>query len=262
MTADALAAVTTGAGRRLVLVHGFTQTGRSWDPLAARLAAEHEVVAVDAPGHGGSADVRADLVSGAALLGATGGRATYVGYSMGGRLCLHLAVARPDLVERLVLVSATAGIDRAEDRAVRRTADEALARSLERDGLDAFLERWVAQPLFAGLADPDLADRRRNTVAGLASSLRLAGTGTQEPLWDRLGALSMPVLVVAGADDAKFVAAAVRLAELLPRATLAIVEGAGHTVHLERPDAFSDVLCDWLARTATDATQATDATNR
>ena len=172
------------------------------------------------PGHGGSAAVRADLGAAAALLGATAGEATYVGYSMGGRLCLHLALARPDLVERLVLVSTTAGIEDPDDRAARRAADERLATSLEHDGLDAFLHRWVAQPLFATLPDPGLEDRRRNDVAGLASSLRLAGTGTQEPLWDRLPALTMPVLVVAGALDATFVAAAERMAALIPGATL------------------------------------------
>jgi 2-succinyl-6-hydroxy-2,4-cyclohexadiene-1-carboxylate synthase len=247
--ADALATIRNGAGSRLILVHGFTQTSRSWEPVAARFTGDHEVVAVDAPGHGGSADIAADLVSGGRLLGAAGGTGTYVGYSMGGRLCLHLAVARPELVERLVLVSATAGLDDPADRAVRRASDEALANSLERDGLDAFLERWVAQPLFAGLADPDLSDRRRNTVAGLASSLRLAGTGTQQPLWDRLPELTMPVLLVAGADDAKFVAAAERMASLLPNATLEVVASAGHTVHLERPEAFVALLEAWLART-------------
>jgi 2-succinyl-6-hydroxy-2,4-cyclohexadiene-1-carboxylate synthase len=237
-----------GAGRRIVLVHGFTQTGRSWRRLAAHLATDHEVVAVDAPGHGASARVAVDLPDGAALLGTTGGSASYIGYSMGGRLCLHLAVARPDLVEQLVLVSATAGIDDPAERAARRAADERLAASLEREGLDAFLRAWVAQPLFAGLADPDLDDRRRNSVAGLAASLRLAGTGTQEPLWDRLPALTMPVLLVAGRRDPKFVAAAERMASLLPDATLITVEDAGHTVHLERPDDFAGVLDDWLAR--------------
>ena len=249
--ADRLAAVTRGAGPRLVLVHGFTQTGRSWDGLARSLAGDHEVVAVDAPGHGGSADVRADLVTGAALLGATGGPGTYVGYSMGGRLALHLAVARGDLVTRLVLVSATAGIDDAAQRTARRAADDALAATLEADGLDAFLARWVAQPLFATLPDPMLADRRRNTVAGLASSLRLAGTGTQQPLWDELPAVTMPVLLVAGARDAKFVAAAERMAGLLPHATLAIVPDAGHTVHLEQPAAFEALVRPWLARSLT-----------
>ena len=122
MPTDALAAVRAGSGPRIVLVHGFTQTGRSWDRLAAELGTGHETVAVDAPGHGGSAGVRTDLVAGADLLGEAGGRAAYVGYSMGGRLCLHLALRRPDLVERLVLVSATAGLDDEADRAARRRA--------------------------------------------------------------------------------------------------------------------------------------------
>jgi 2-succinyl-6-hydroxy-2,4-cyclohexadiene-1-carboxylate synthase len=248
-TGARLAATIRGRGRRLVLVHGFTQTSRSWSAVADHLVAAHQVVAVDAPGHGDSATIEADLPAGADLLGDAGGRATYVGYSMGGRLCLHLAVARPDLVERLVLVSATAGIDDSAERRARRDADEALAATIETDGLDAFLERWVAQPMFAGLADPDLDDRRRNTVAGLAASLRLAGTGTQEPLWTRLPTLAMPVLLVAGAADPKFVAAAERMAGLFPDATLEIVAGAGHTVHLEQPDAFLVVLRRWQAAT-------------
>ena len=249
MSTDDLAIARRGAGAPVVLVHGFTQTGRSWDPIAARLAEHHEVIVVDAPGHGGSAHVRADLTSGAGLLGRAGGRATYIGYSMGGRLCLHLAVNRPHLVERLVLVSATAGLDDAGARASRRASDEQLAAAIERDGVDAFLDRWIAQPLFATVADPGLGDRRRNTIAGLASSLRLAGTGTQEPLWGALAAVTMPVLLVAGAVDAKFVAATERMAGLLPRATVAIIEGAGHTVHLEQPDAFLAVVEPWLAAT-------------
>ncbi len=233
-----------------MLVHGFTQTGRSWDVVADRLATTHEIVAVDAPGHGGSGEVAADLPTGAGLLGATGDRATYVGYSMGGRLALHFAVARPDLVDRLVLVSATAGVEDADERAARRRADEELAASIERDGVDAFLTRWLAQPLFATLPAEaaQRADRSRNTAAGLASSLRLAGTGTQEPLWDALPALTMPVLLVAGALDRKFAAIAERMATALPDATLAVVEGAGHTVHLEQPATFVDLLERWLGQ--------------
>ncbi len=248
--AGGLAATTRGQGRRLVLVHGFTQTARSWAAVADHLLADHEVVAVDAPGHGDSGAIAADLPDGARQLGATGGRATYIGYSMGGRLCLHLAVSRPDLIERLVLVSATAGIDDPAERQRRRAADEALADTIERDGLESFLQRWVAQPLFAGLDDPDLDDRRRNTVAGLAASLRLAGTGTQQPLWARLPDLDVPVLLVAGADDLKFVAAAERMSGLLPRPTLEVIAGAGHTAHLEQPAAFLAVLDRWLAATA------------
>jgi 2-succinyl-6-hydroxy-2,4-cyclohexadiene-1-carboxylate synthase len=247
VTADGLHAERRGAGPPVVLVHGFTQTGRSWDRVGDHLAGRFEVVTVDAPGHGGSADRRADLVAGAQLLGTAGGPATYVGYSMGGRLCLHLAVARPELVRRLVLVSATGGIDDDGGRAARRADDEQWAAAIERDGVEAFLDRWLAQPMFATLPDPGLEDRRRNTAAGLASSLRLAGTGTQEPLWGRLAELTMPVLLVAGDLDRKFVAAAERMAGLIPHATLAVVPDAGHTVHVEQPAAFLTLLDAWLA---------------
>jgi 2-succinyl-6-hydroxy-2,4-cyclohexadiene-1-carboxylate synthase len=246
-----------GSGPRVVLVHGFTQTGRSWRSVAADLARDHEVVLVDAPGHGGSAGVHADLVSGTALLGAAGGQAVYVGYSMGGRLVLHLALARPELVRALVVVSATAGIEDATDRARRREADDELARRLEAIGLDAFLDEWLRGPLFARLTPDaaDLPDRRRNTVAGLASSLHLAGTGTQEPLWSRLPELSMPALVLAGSADERFAAIGRRMAAAIgPSASYDEIAGAGHAAHLERPDAIVRVLRRWLQ--TTEATSA------
>ena len=249
MSPDLLHSTTRGKGPRIVLVHGFTQTGRSWAPIVDRLAERFEVVTVDAPGHGGSSRVETSLDDGAELLGATSGAATYVGYSMGGRLCLHLALAHPELVDGLVLLSATAGIEDDGERTARRSQDDALATTIEHDGVDAFLDRWVAQPMFATLTDPGLDDRRRNDAAGLASSLRLAGTGTQRPLWDRLPSLTMPVLVVAGERDVKFVALAERMAGLIADATLAIVAGAGHTAHLECPDDFVDALESWMSVT-------------
>jgi 2-succinyl-6-hydroxy-2,4-cyclohexadiene-1-carboxylate synthase len=232
-----------------VLVHGFTQTGASWATVVGGLAGDHEVLCVDAPGHGGSGGVRAAMVDGARLLGDVGGRATYVGYSMGGRLALHLALARPELVERLVLLGATGGIDDEHERGARRAADELLAASIEADGVDAFLDRWLAQPLFAGLPDDpaDRADRRTNSAAGLASSLRLAGTGSQAPLWGRLHELAMPVLVLAGERDDKFTALGRRLADTIgANATFATVPGAGHPAHLERPAEFLASLRTWL----------------
>ncbi len=239
-----------GDGPRLVLVHGFTQTARTWGPLAEGLAADHEVVRVDAPGHGGSGRVEAGLWDGADLLVTTAGAGTYLGYSMGGRLCLHAALAHPAAVAGLVLVGATAGIDDPVEQAARVSSDEAWARCLEADGLDAFLRRWLAQPLFSGLDDQraGFEARRQNTVAGLASSLRRAGTGVQEPLWGRLGALSMPVLVLAGEHDERFTALGKRLvATIGGNAELAVVAGAGHAAHLEAPEAVLDLLRPWLA---------------
>ena len=241
-------------------MHGFTQTRRSWDPLLPALA-DHDVVALDAPGHGTAGDVDLDLAEGGAWLAAAGGPATYVGYSMGGRLCLHAALAAPDAVRGLVLISATGGIDDADERRARRASDDALADRIERIGVAAFIEEWLAQPLFAGLspAAQGRAERLENAAAGLASSLRRAGTGNQEPLWDRLAGLRIPTLVVAGERDAKFVALGERLAATIPGADLAIVEGAGHTVHLEQPDAFLDVLLPWLAHAESASPDASSA---
>lgn len=228
-------------GSRVVLVHGFTQTGRAWSRIAPALARGHQVVTVDAPGHGYSEHIRGDLWQSARLLGEAGGPAAYLGYSMGGRICLHLALTAPYLVQKLVLVGATAGIDDPEARAVRRRADEELAGQIERDGVEAFLDDWLANPLFASLA-PEAAEleaRRHNTAAGLASSLRLVGTGTQEPLWDRLHRLAMPVLVVAGGGDAKFTELGRRLVSSIgANAQLEVIPDAGHAVHLERPEQF------------------------
>src|SRR5204863_3461325 len=136
---------------RLGLVHGFTQNRRCWGEFADLLAAHFEVVLVDAPGHGGSTGVTADVASGATLIGEAIGRASYLGYSMGGRHTLRLALDRPDLVERLVLIGASPGIADRKERETRREADERLAERLETIGVDAFLEEWLAQPIFAGL---------------------------------------------------------------------------------------------------------------
>ena len=241
-----------GAGTpRLAMIHGFTQTGRSWRGLASDLAADHEVVLVDAPGHGGSATVAADLWRGAEAIVAGAGAGVYVGYSMGARFALFAALARPAAVEALVLLGVNPGIEDGDERAARRRSDDELAASIERGGVDRFLDQWLAQPLFASLPPDaaDVEDRRRNTAAGLASSLRLAGTGVQEPVWDRVGTIEVPVIVVAGERDTKFRALGERLAPAIgSNATFAVVPDAGHAAHLEQPTAFAALVRAWLAQ--------------
>jgi 2-succinyl-6-hydroxy-2,4-cyclohexadiene-1-carboxylate synthase len=243
-----------GAGDPVVLVHGFTQTGRAWAQIAADLAQTDQVVLLDAPGHGRSAGVEADLPAGADLMVAAteaqAGPAAWIGYSMGGRYALHVALRHPEAVQRLVLVSATAGIDDPQARAERRAGDEELAIRVETEGVEAFIEWWLERPMFrtlpAGAASR--ADRLTNTSAGLAASLRRAGTGTQEPLWADLARLDMPVLAVAGALDTAYVTHARRLAESIgPNASMALIDGAGHACHLERPAAFLDLVRPFLA---------------
>jgi 2-succinyl-6-hydroxy-2,4-cyclohexadiene-1-carboxylate synthase len=233
----------------LVLLHGFTQSGASWAPVVATLAGRASLVLPDAPGHGGSAPVAADLWATADLLADLVPRpAFWAGYSMGGRTALHVALAHPDRVKRLVLISTGAGIEDRAARAARRDADEALARRIEADGVESFLSFWLAQPLFASLS-ADRAGRESrlvNTAAGLASSLRLAGAGAQEPLWHRLGELGrrrLPVLLMAGERDARYVEQARRMAGAIgPSATLQVVADAGHACHLERPAEVAETL--------------------
>lgn len=254
------------APQRIVLVHGFTQTGASWRRIAdalgtdARRAGEHryDVATPTLPGHGGTPP--ADLVTAAAQLAADHGPATWVGYSMGGRACLHVALAHPSAVERLVLLGATAGIDDDAERNARRHRDELLATRIEAIGVERFVDEWLAQPMFQNVpADPDgpggAAERKRaNTADGLAGALRLAGTGAQEPLWDRLeeiGVLGIPTLVLAGELDGKFKVVARRLADAIGASAHAEwVPHAGHAAHLEQPDAFVAIVRRFLGLTS------------
>lgn len=239
-----------GSGPPLVLVHGFTQTGRCWGPIADDLATDHTVIRVDAPGHGRSADVIAGLRGGGRMIADQGGEATYLGYSMGGRYLIHLALANPELVQGLVLVGATAGIDDPAERAARAEADRRTAERIREQGLLTFLQEWVAQPMFAGIPAERqyLLERMENTVDGLESSVVQSGTGSQDPSWDKLHRLDMPVLVLAGELDEKYVALGRRLQESIgANATFATVPGAGHAAHLEQPEAFLAVLRPWLA---------------
>lgn len=238
-----------GKGDPVVLIHGFTQSAASWGTVGAALAGEHTVIALDAPGHGQSAGVAADLPGGADLMATSGGEAAWLGYSMGGRYALHVALRHPDLVRRLVVISATGGIDDPDERSARREADEALAAKVEKEGVAAFVGWWLERPLFATLppAAAAMESRLGGSASGLAASLRLAGTGTQQPLWAQLHQLAMPVLVVAGIHDQAYLAHGRRLVGSIgANATLATVPCAGHACHLERPDAFLEVVLPFL----------------
>ena len=242
---------------RVVLVHGFTQTRRCWSPFDELLDPRFEQCSLDAPGHGDAAALALDLPAAASYLARQGGVAIYVGYSMGGRLCLRLALDHPASVLGLVLISTSAGIADAAARHERVRRDEALADRVEQIGVEAFVDEWLAQPLFAHLspADAHRTERLRNQAQGLASSLRLAGTGAQEPLWDRLGELAMPVLVLAGSLDPTYVAHAHRMvATIGANAAYAEVPGAGHSAPLEAPAATARVVNDWLASFAATTT--------
>lgn len=244
------ATVVDGPGIPVVFVHGFSQTRTSWRPLLVHLEGR-ALILPDLPGHGAAGHDEANLAESATWLAQTGGRAVYVGYSMGGRVALRLALDHPGVVAGLVLIGATAGIDDHEARMQRRRSDEALAERIERDGTRRFLESWLAQPLFASLTvGPDELERRRaNRPAGLAASLRCAGTGTMDPpWWDELARISCPTLVVSGEHDQKFTEIAHRLTDAIgPSARRSVVADAGHAAHLERPAAVGARIEEFLS---------------
>jgi 2-succinyl-6-hydroxy-2,4-cyclohexadiene-1-carboxylate synthase len=226
----------------LVLLHGFSGTHRAWDQVVALLDPErYRPLALDLPGHGAAADSERPISFAScvtAVLDAASERFVLAGYSMGGRVALHVALTAPERIARLVLVACNPGIEDATERAARRASDEALANDLERIPFEEFIERWRTQPLFA--ADPPdvgaraRADQRRNRPDALAAVMRGLGAGEMQPQWDRLAELRMPVTVLVGDRDAKFLAIGRRMIERLPNGEL-IVAAGGHGLPLENP---------------------------
>jgi len=233
----------------VVLLHGFGGTRRAWDGVAGRLRPErYRPLALDLPGHGSQAGhpwpiCFEDCVR--LVLGSSPERFVLCGYSLGGRVALHVALAAPQRVSRLVLIGANPGIEDRAERAARLAADERLAQQLESEPFEDFIESWRAQPLFA--ADPPevrelaRADQRRNQPLALAAAMRGLSVGAMTPLWDRLGDLAMPVALLAGDRDEKFLAHSERALALLPDATLTVLRG-GHGLPLEDPAGIASLL--------------------
>lgn len=219
--------------------------------MIAALGERYTALAPDLRGHGGAADAEPVTLEAvlADLAGLLDGPFALAGYSMGGRIALHAALALPQRVTRLVLIGASPGIADPFERESRRQTDERLAHEIERSTIEEFASRWAAttavlagQP--AWVRDAARADRLRNTPTGLARALRGLGTGALPPLWDRLCELRMPVQLVVGERDRKFRAIAARIQAAIPDATLTAVPGVGHAVHLEAPATVAALIGD------------------
>jgi 2-succinyl-6-hydroxy-2,4-cyclohexadiene-1-carboxylate synthase len=252
-----------GDGPALVLLHGFTRDARAWEPLLPCFE-DYRTVRVDLIGHGKS-DAPADptrysmqhaVEDLTALLHHLDiDRAALLGYSLGGRVALHFAVEASHLLWALAVESASPGIEDDMERDARFASDLQLAALIEADGIEAFADRWQAQPLFASqrnLPAAVLQEQRRqrldNSPLGLANSLRGMGAGAQRWLLPELPQIDVPTLFLAGALDERYVALAPVMAAAVQGAEHRIVEGAGHTVHLEQTQPYANLLTDFLAR--------------
>lgn len=251
-----------GNGPPLVLLHGFTGSLQTWNAIMPRLAQEFDTIAIDLLGHGATdapSDaaryraewIVADLVAVLDHLGIR--RAAWLGYSMGGRAALHVAIERPSRVSALALEGTSPGIVDPRERAERLRSDEALADAIESEGVAAFVDRWERLPLFASqsrlpreMREWIRRQRLANTPVGLANSLRGFGQGAQRPLHDRLGDVRAPTLLVVGAEDDKFQRLAGEMARRMPKARLEVVPEAGHAAHLEQPVRFIEIVSGFL----------------
>lgn len=251
-----------GKGSETLLLHGFTGSIENWAEHTAVFAGHYRVIAVDLLGHGQTdspsnarryriENAAADLIGLLDMLQIE--QVTLLGYSMGGRLALYTAIQYPERVKRLILESASPGLKTAEERAARVVSDEALAQEIERLGVEAFVHQWEKLPLFATQAAlPDAVRLRlrelrlRNSPIGLANSLRGMGTGVQPSLWDDLHRLTMPVLLIAGEADQKFTLIARLIHQQLHNARIAVMPEAGHTLHLEQPAVFDQMVLDFI----------------
>jgi 2-succinyl-6-hydroxy-2,4-cyclohexadiene-1-carboxylate synthase len=252
------------SGSALVLLHGFTGCADLWQPFFPSWGRMCWIVAVDLIGHGGTDappaaerySMRHAVRDLEVLLDTLGiDRVHLLGYSLGGRVALNLATNRPRQLASLILESSSPGLSDAEERRERIKRDEALAEFIEQKGISAFVDYWQNIPLFAtqrtlsaDVRNKQREQRLRNRTHGLANSLRGMGTGAQPPLWDQLATFSVPVLLITGEQDRKFVAISTAMHNQLPRSEQITVRGAGHTVHLEQPSAMESIVGSWLQK--------------
>ncbi|MCP5095530.1 MAG: 2-succinyl-6-hydroxy-2,4-cyclohexadiene-1-carboxylate synthase, partial [Chloroflexi bacterium] len=251
---------TYGTGQPLILLHGFTGSSANWAEHVPILAEQYQVITIDIVGHGRSPSptaleaykmeqVATDVV--AVVRETAVAPITLLGYSMGGRLALYIAIRYPDLVKSLILESTSPGLADASEREARRRRDDALADWIEANGIEAFVNRWEKLSLWDSQQQLPAEKRHRlrqqrlnNNPIGLANSLRGMGTGVQPSLWNQLATLTTHTQLITGALDTKFVTISTKMATRLPHAQHKIIQAAGHTVHVEQPIHFQKLLLE------------------
>ncbi|WP_404453798.1 2-succinyl-6-hydroxy-2,4-cyclohexadiene-1-carboxylate synthase [Virgibacillus necropolis] len=249
----------TGKGEPVLLLHGFTGSTTTWGSLVSTLKTTFQVITIDLPGHGKTEvsspktmrDCCADIKAIIKQLGYE--KVHLLGYSMGGRTALSFAMIYPELVQSLVLESASPGLEKEEDRKARIKKDQILTDRIRSDGLASFVNFWESIPLFESQKKlPDSVQRaiREERLSqheeGLIMSLNHMGNGVQPSWWDELETLTLPVLLVVGVLDAKFVNLNKTMHNRIPQSNLVIVQEAGHAIHVEQSDFFGKIVSGFI----------------
>jgi 2-succinyl-6-hydroxy-2,4-cyclohexadiene-1-carboxylate synthase len=238
----------------LYALHGFTETDESW---AETLAGDVPGLRCPLmPGHGGRPCPQGLSMRQAAAEIAAGMPADpvdVVGYSMGGRVALTLALDHPQRVRRLILVSCHPGIRDPAERELRRRRDESLAQVLEEDGIGPFMAWWEVQaalrpfrPFPSAVSESVRARRLNQDPNGLAACLRALGGGAMDDQWGRLAGLRMPTLLISGAADARYMRTMDAMAAQIPGCRRDVVLKSGHAVHREQPQVVAQMVAAFV----------------
>lgn len=248
-----------GKGIPVVFLHGFTGSQKTWKPFVEKWKHRFQCITIDLPGHGKTKTnlprtMEAcchDLRTLFSHLGISSFH--LIGYSMGGRVALSFAMLYPQFLLSLTLESSSPGLKTFAKQKARQAQDEQLAQKIQTKGLKAFIDDWENIPLFSTQKNLPLSvqqsiriERESQTEEGLVQSLRWMGTGVQPSWWNQLSRLSLPVLLLVGALDKKFVQINQEMQENFQDATLKIVPEAGHAVHLEKPEDFHRIVKSFI----------------
>lgn len=244
----------TASNYPLVLVHGFAQTPASWDATIEKLPAGVTVVAPELPGHGETALKRGEPSPELAreiLLESIDEPAVVWGYSQGARAAFDLALNAPESVAALIIESGIPGIEEPVTRADRRSRDFALSKRIEAGKIEDFVNLWERVPALGGqsqkLIEQQRPDRLRQDPKALAAALRGMGQSAYEPMWDRLGEIAQPTLLITGERDVTYSRHAARIIELMPNARQVTIPDAAHGVHIAQPAAAATAAAEFIA---------------
>ncbi|ABL66102.1 2-succinyl-6-hydroxy-2,4-cyclohexadiene-1-carboxylate synthase [Chlorobium phaeobacteroides] len=241
---------------RIVFLHGFLGSKEEWRSLALSIENRYSSLIVDLPGHGEAPSLEVAARTGffertaealAQIISVEASPPCFlVGYSMGGRLALFLALRFPELFSKVIILSASPGLQTLGERSRRQKQDDQIARKIEKN-FEGFLRFWYEQPLFFSLKNhPRFREteqkRQQNNPGELALALRLLGTGVQPSLWDELADNRIPIAFFAGEKDPKFVEIGMQMVKLCPSSNLEIFADCGHALHIENREEFTSRL--------------------
>ncbi len=244
---------------RILFLHGFMGSLQDWDKTIRKLQKYFYCVSIDLPGHGKTPNLPKnysfeetgdDLVEFLTEIKFT--PLSLIGYSMGGRLALYLALRHPNLISKIILESASPGLPTPRERADRIAQDNALAEKMVNMDFDLFLQEWYRQPLFHSLRQhPDfeilLKNREQNDPFKMANTLTSLSTGKQPSLWKFLPGNKIPTLLMVGELDDKYRRIAGQMCEKSSFCSMKVIKGAGHNIHFEKPDEFTNSCLEFLS---------------